>query len=144
LHTEIKLTPDGLRLIELNGRLGGRPPFVLQDVSDVNLFRAAAEVALGGSFSVSGLARCDGVGYWRMLQPPLGATRVRTVAGLPEVRRAPFVDSVRLSRAPGDTVDWREGTDGHVMVVRGRAPDLDSLSETITLIDRTVTIAYDG
>ena len=46
-HTEIKLTPDGPKVIEVNGRLGGRPPFVLRRVSEVNLFAAACRVALG-------------------------------------------------------------------------------------------------
>lgn len=144
LHTEIKLTPDGPRLIEVNGRLGGRPPFVLAQVSDVNLFRAACDVALGNPIAITGLAACRGIGFWRMLQPPCTATRVREVVGLGELGQAPFVDSVALSRAPGDTVDWRDGTGGQVITVRGRVPDLNSLFEAIGSIERTVEIAYDG
>ena len=47
IHTEIKLTADGPRLIEVNGRLGGRPPFVLETVSPVNLFAVTCQVAAG-------------------------------------------------------------------------------------------------
>jgi hypothetical protein len=144
LHTEIKLTPDGPQLIEVNGRLGGRPPFVLKQISDVNLFRAACEVALGQPVSISGLAPCQGVAYWRMLQPPCTASRVRAVVGLGELGQAPFVDSVSLSRSPGDAVDWRDGTGGQVVTIRGRVADLDSLSDAIGSIERTVAIAYDG
>jgi biotin carboxylase len=82
IHTEIKLTPDGPMLIEVNGRLGGRPPFVLHDVSTVNLFRAAFQVAAGIPVRFEGLAPCFGVGFWLMLQPPMAATRVESITGL--------------------------------------------------------------
>jgi hypothetical protein len=144
IHTEIKLTSRGPQLIEVNGRLGGRPPFVLQQVSPVNLWRAACELALGKPVSVSGMAPCEGVGFWRMLQPPCTAQRVRHIEGLDALKDAPFVDSVRLSRSPGDIVDWRDGTGGQVVTVRGRVSDLESLAHAIASIERTVTIAYDG
>jgi hypothetical protein len=143
LHTEIKLSPDGPKLIEVNGRLGGRPPFVLRAVSNVNLFRAACEVALGLPVGGTGVARCDAIAYWRMLQPPRQARRVRSVAGLERLGEASFVDSVRLSRAPGEDVDWRDGTDGKVLTVCGRVGDLSELAEAIDQIERTVAIEYE-
>ena len=143
LHTEIKLTPDGPKLIEVNGRVGGRPPFVLRMISDVNLVRAACEIALGTRVPRHGLTVCDQVAYWRMLQPPVTAVRVRQVSGLGELADARFVDSVRLSRAPGDAVDWRAGTDGKVLTVCGRAADLDELAYAVDEIERTVSIDYE-
>ena len=104
MHTEIKLTPCGPKLIEVNGRLGGRPPFVLRQVSDVNLFRAACEVAAGRSFTLPGPARCTGVGYWRMLQPPVQARRVRTVAGIDEL-----LSGVLRRQRAARPVSWRRG-----------------------------------
>ena len=144
LHTEIKLTPDGPRLIEVNGRLGGRPPFVLRRVSDVNLFQVACRVALGDDISAGGLAQCEGVGYWRMLQPPCSAEQVDDVTGLEDLSAAPYVESVTLARRPGEAVDWREGTGGQIATVRGHVADLDELARAITAIDRTVTVTYDG
>jgi biotin carboxylase len=143
LHTEIKLTPAGPKLIEVNGRLGGRPPFVLGSVSDINLFRVACELALGASMTFPDFASCRGVGYWRMLQPPLTARRVRDVRGLAAISEAPHVDSLRLNRPPSDTVDWREGTDGQVLTVQGRVDDFAQLADAIAFIDRTVEIEYD-
>lgn len=143
LHIEIKLTPDGPQILEVNGRLGGRPPFVLLGVSEVNLFRVACEVALDQPVALNGPVSCRGVAYWRMVQPPLDARRVRDVAGLDELQAAPFVDTVRLTHAAGDDVDWREGTDGQVVIIRGHVDDLDSLAEAIASIDRTVTIEYE-
>jgi biotin carboxylase len=141
IHTEIKLLADGPRLIEVNGRLGGRPPFVLHDVSDVNLFQAACRVAVGQPVSL-GPAQCVGVGFWLMLQPPVWARQVIGVEGLAELAELSGVDSVRLTRPPGSPADWNLGTDSQVVTVRGRVADHPALAEMVDLITRTVTVTY--
>ena len=122
IHTEIKLTPDGPKLIEVNGRLGGRPPFVLRSVSNVNLFQIACRVAVGAPVGVDGLAHCSDVGFWLMLQPPLSARCVAMVEGLNELSGRYGVETVSLMRGPGQAVDWREGTDSQVATVRDASP----------------------
>ena len=49
LHTEIKFTPDGPRVIEVNGRLGGGVPLILEMATGASAPRLAMEVALGPS-----------------------------------------------------------------------------------------------
>ena len=61
-HTELRLTPDGPRIVEVNARLGGDLiPYVGYLATGVDLARAAADVAAGS---------------W----PPLEPTRSRTAA----------------------------------------------------------------
>jgi len=143
IHTEIKLTPEGPKLIEVNGRLGGRPPFVLQSVSSVNLFKVACQVAVGIPVWFEGLAGCRGVGFWLMLQPPMSAHRVATVEGLHELSQLHGVDAVCMDRGPGAAVDWREGTSSQVVTVRGRVANHSVLAETIDSIRHRVNISYD-
>jgi hypothetical protein len=143
IHTEIKLTPEGPKLIEVNGRLGGRPPFVLHSVSSVNLFQVACQVATGAPVSFEGLADCCDVGFWLMLQPPMSAHRVATVEGLNDLSGLHGVEMVSLDRRPGEVVDWREGTKSQVATVRGRVPDHTALAEAIESIRRKVRIGYD-
>lgn len=143
LHTEIKLTPDGPRLIEVNGRLGGRPPFVLQSISDVNLFQVACRLAAGERVHLPRLVKCREVGYWRMLQPPTGASRVLDVRGVTEIRELEHVDSAVVNRGAGQAVDARLGTDGSIVTIRGRVGSLEALAEMIDLIDRSVSIEYE-
>jgi hypothetical protein len=144
MHTEIKLSSTGPRVIEVNGRLGGRPPFVLASVSGVNLFRAACLIALGEDVAFSEPAPTREIGFWRMIQPPETARSVRAVHGIDQVRAAAGVDRVSLDRSPGEPVDWREGTAGHVATVHGRVPDLDALASTIDFIDNTLQFQYAG
>ena len=143
VHTEIKLTPDGPKLIEVNGRLGGRPPFVLQEVSSVNLFQVACAVASGRPVCFHGLVECDGVGFWLMFQPPRAARRVASIDGLGTVRQLPEVKSAYVTRAVGAAVDPREGTDSKVLTVRGRAKDFAGLATTVASIEAAVAIRYD-
>jgi len=130
-------------LIEVNGRLGGRPPYVLDRVSSVNLFQVACDVAVGNPISFDGLAECDGVGFWLMVQPPMAARRVGSVNGLDDVSALPGLDIVSLNRSPGETVDWREGTQSHVVTVRGRADDHDSLEKMFDSIRELLKIDYE-
>lgn len=143
IHTEIKLSADGPKLIEVNGRLGGRPPFVLGSVSRVNLFQVACDIAVGTPVAFAGLAECDGVGFWFMVQPPMSARRVSRVQGLEDLADLPGVDIVSLNRSPGETVDWREGTASNVVTVRGRANDHDALEHTFESISNMLKIDYE-
>jgi biotin carboxylase len=143
VHSEIKLTPNGPRLIELNGRLGGRPPFVLETVSEVNLFQVTCQIALGESISVETLATCGGVGFWRMLQPPASAVQVRSASGVAELLSLASIDQAILNHGPGSPINVAEGTDSATVTVRGRVDDLDQLAATIDMIDRAVQIEYE-
>jgi biotin carboxylase len=143
VHTEIKLTPDGPRLIELNGRLAGRPPFVLRSISDVNLFQAACRIALGEHVHFDGLAECRGIGFWRMLQPPLSAQRVLALRGVADLQQHGSVDDVLVKRAAGQPVELSDGTDGAVVTVTGRVGDLDELAAVIQAIDESIEVDYE-
>jgi biotin carboxylase len=143
VHTEVKLTPEGPRLIEVNGRLGARPPFILQRVSRVNLFLEACLLAVGLSSGVVGPVECSGVGFWFMIQPPVWARRVGTIDGLNQLAEGSGVETVTINRRPGESVDWREGTDGHVLTIRGRVEDHEILAGTIEFIRQTVQLDYE-
>jgi hypothetical protein len=143
VHTEVKLTPEGPRLIEVNGRLGARPPFILQRVSNVNLFLEACLLAVGLSSELVGPVEWLGVGFWFMIQPPVSARRIVAIDGLNRLAEVAGIDMVRISRRPGESVDWREGTDGHVVTIRGRVQDHEALADTIELIRHTVTLDYE-
>jgi biotin carboxylase len=143
LHTEIKLTADGPRLIEVNGRLGGRPPFVLETVSPVNLFAVACQVAAGVPVKFEHPVPTDGVGFWLMMHGPTSARRVRSIEGLDRLAALDGVDVVRTNRGPGEPLDWRSGTDAHVLAVRGRTADHADLAELVATIRRSTVLTFE-
>jgi biotin carboxylase len=142
-HTEVKLTPDGPKVVEVNGRLGGIVPFILGRVSDVNLFQVACKVAIGSPVPFDGLAQCSGVAFWLRFIPPVSARRVVSIEGLDQLVTVPQVDTAVLDKSPGEAVDAAEGTSSVVATVRGRASDHDDLARTIGLVRATLDIRYE-
>jgi biotin carboxylase len=127
LHTEIKLTPEGPRVIELNGRIGGGVPEMLADATGVQLLPIALRLALGETVVFEHMPACAQVGYLLYVQAPLAMTTIREVVGLDRLRALPGVEEVILNRGPGQSVHWRAGNHGHVFSVRGAVPDNETL-----------------
>ncbi|MBV8464262.1 MAG: ATP-grasp domain-containing protein [Acidimicrobiales bacterium] len=142
VHTEVKLTPDGPRIIEVNGRVAGAVPDVLLAAGGPSLLRMAMAAALG-EVPAGGLAACDRVGYRVNLQPPEWARRVRSVRGIDQLPGPPDVASVTLLRQPGDEVDWRRGTDENVVAVIGATGSLDEVHRLRHRIEETVVVDYE-
>jgi biotin carboxylase len=119
LHTEVKLTPDGPRVIEVNGRIGGGVPEMLLDATGVELLPIAIRIALGEAIVFDTMPACTQIGYLLYVQAPAAMHTIRAVDGLDELRARPGVGEVVLNRGPGASVDWRAGNHGHVFSVRG-------------------------
>ncbi len=127
LHTEVKMTPQGPRVIELNGRIGGGVPEMLADASGVELMAMAFRVALGESVVFDSMPVCKQVGYLLYVQAPYAMSTITAVEGLERLRTQAGVQEVTLNRGPGSAVSWRSGNHGHVFSVRGSAPDHEAL-----------------
>jgi hypothetical protein len=143
LHTEIKVTDRGLRVIEVNGRIGGFvAPVMALAVPGMNFFEISQRVALGEDVVVEDVLTTNQVGYVIVAQPPIGASRVVSITGLDVLAQLPGVDSVALSRRPGSDVDWRLGSHEYVYAVLGVAPDHGAVRGVQEFIDHNVVIEY--
>jgi biotin carboxylase len=140
LHTEVKMTPDGPRVIEVNGRIGGGVPEMLADATGVELLPMALRVALGESIAFETMPRCVQVGYLLYVQAPLAMRTIRSVDGLDRLRAHPGVQEVILNRGPGSAVDWRSGNHGHVFSVRGSVADHEALRSLERYVNTEVQI----
>jgi biotin carboxylase len=122
-HTEIKLTADGLRLIEINGRVGGGVPEMLRLAAGVDIMRLTIRAALGLELGVSELPPSTGVAYRFFYQPPSSARRVTAIDGLDRLKQFPGVESVYLHHPPGAEIDARHGTRAYLFAVVGSTAD---------------------
>ena len=127
LHTEVKLTPDGPRVIEINGRVGGGTPAMLAAVTGVDLLPVVMRLALGETVIFDEIPPCSGVVFVLYRHAPASMRQVAAVEGLDRLRSDPRVDRVILNRGPGQTVDWRDGNWGHVFSVHGVVENHDEL-----------------
>jgi biotin carboxylase len=142
-HTEIKFTPSGPQVIEVNGRLGGAVPEMLFEASGVSLMQLSMRVALGEPVIVEGPIPCTRIGWCLIVQPPASARHVVSIEGLDRLAKRPGVNMVRLNHGPGDRLDWRDGTRGYVYLASGVSEDYDRLLETDRFLHEEVLIVYD-
>jgi biotin carboxylase len=142
-HTEIKLTPDGLRVLEVNGRLGGGVPEMLFQATGASLIRLSMRVALGEAIEEDGLIRCSKIGWYFLFQAPSWARRVVSIEGLDRLSELPGVDQVLSNRNPGDDIDLWDGTRHYVYRAYGESPDYESLLEIDRFLHEEVVIVYE-
>lgn len=134
-HTEIKLTEEGPRVIEVNGRVGGWVDDLAVRSGKPSPAAAAIWYALGRTPG-SGLgvppASCSGTVYHYAAIAPKSATRVRALAGLAGLRALPGVHQVAVRARPGQALDWRDGTCANVVIaVTGATGSHEELSALV-------------
>jgi biotin carboxylase len=142
LHTEIKFTPDGPRLIEVNGRVGGGVPEMLGRAADIPLLELTLRVALGEPLRIDGPVATQRVGYRFFLQPPAVSATVAAITGLDAVSDHPGVDTITVHQGPGADLDWKDGSRNHIMAVVGSATDYTELQAVNRLLHQEVTVTY--
>jgi biotin carboxylase len=142
LHTEIKFTPEGPRIIEVNGRVGGGVPEMLMRAAGIPLLELTLRIALGESVHLDGPVSTDRIGYRFFLQPPPMSATIGAIDGIDAVADHPGVDAVSIHQGPGADVDWRDGSRSHVLAVVGAADDYAELQAVDRLLHREVTVTY--
>ena len=142
LHTEVKFTPDGPRLIEVNGRVGGGVPEMLDRAAGIPLLEWTLRIALGEAFVLDGPVATERVGYRFFLQPPAVSATVESIDGLDALTEYPGVEAVSVHRGPGADLDWRDGSRNHIIAVTGAARDHDELLAVDRFLHREVVVTY--
>jgi hypothetical protein len=143
-HTELKLTPAGPRIIEVNGRPPGYTAELLSRATGgrFDLIGTAVRLALGlpgGDLPVL----LDGVTYVYFLQPPREATRLVAMAEAAAAATVPGVRRFEPFVRPGSPIDWRWGTSGHLGLIFGEAADHQAALADVQHAVRALDITYE-
>ena len=108
-HTEVKLTEDGPRIIEVNGRLGG-------NLQDLALRSGSADLVLANGLSALGetvqvkLAEPSKVYFQYIYLAPTQPCRMTAAHGIRTMRKIPGITGYRATVRPGDWVGGGVGT----------------------------------
>ncbi|MEV7929268.1 ATP-grasp domain-containing protein [Kitasatospora sp. NPDC088779] len=132
-HTEVKLTPDGPRVIEVNGRVGGRAVGLLDRALGIDLLALAFELALERGVEPVTAPRPAAVTFEYFIVPPRTVGTVRAIDGADAVRALPGVGEVDVATAPGQPVDWRHPAQ-RLAFVRGAVATHDELLRLVTSV----------
>lgn len=142
LHTEIKFTSEGPRIIEVNGRVGGGVPEMLERSAGVGLLDLTLRVALGETVVIDDLVPTSHIGYRFFLQPPALSGTVGETSGIDMVSEHPSVDQITVHQGPGSELNWRDGSRNHIVAVVGSAADYRELEEVNRLLRDKVVVTY--
>ncbi|WP_344487238.1 hypothetical protein [Glycomyces endophyticus] len=141
VHTEVKLTPAGPRIVEVNGRLGGYVGDVHLRAGGPDLLRDAIAVALGLPVA----ERAPGyraVAFRHYVAAPPYLAVLERLDGIDDLLRVPGVTHVDVRAEAGRVLDWRKGTQECLAVVYGTAPDHRALARTVRRIAAAVRPRY--
>ena len=142
-RTEIKLTPRGRKIIEINGRPTGLTPATVRLASGVPLLQLTMRLALGEQVVVDGPVPCDRIAYRFYREPPLSATSVVGISGLDHLRERPGVLQIDVQKEVGDPVDWRNGSLDRVFQVTGVVDDYAELADHYAACTVATDVTYE-
>jgi biotin carboxylase len=140
-HTEIKLTPDGPRLIEVNGRLGGGINELAGRAFGLSLVEVAGRIALGERVEVPDFY--TGRAYFQLCHPaPRRAVTVHGIEGTETVRDIPGVTLYRPYARPGTPYPGGVQT-LELDIVMGETADVTGLAPVIAKVDSTLRYRFE-
>jgi biotin carboxylase len=140
-HTEMKFTSEGPRIIEVNGRIGGGIPEMVELAGgNESILRLGMDLALGVPRDVR--PRYSRIGWWRAITPPVSANRIEAITGLETLKHLPGVDQVIVNRGAGEAVDWRQGYRDFVVQVYGSGADYEEVERQCASVDRAISVTY--
>jgi len=142
-NTDLIITPDGPRVLEVNGRIGGQIPTLLELAGASPLLPEAMRFAVRESDGDVAPLRTENVSFCAMCQAPMEARRLVGLSGLDVVTQLPGVTEVSLYCRVGDALDWRWGTASRLLTVYGVANDHDHLCELYEQIQRSIVASYE-
>ncbi|MDF3139922.1 ATP-grasp domain-containing protein [Streptomyces sp. T21Q-yed] len=128
VHTEFKLTPDGPRVIEVNGRIGGGVTELLHYSADYDVVADLAAVAVGRASLAAPRHRRHAA--FLTPQPPHTATHVARAPEAAHLLSLPGVVSADVLCQAGSPTDWRRGTSANLARVFAVAETIDDLLAT--------------
>ncbi|MFH7334840.1 ATP-grasp domain-containing protein [Streptomyces sp. KHY 26] len=139
-HTEIKLTPDGPRLIEVNGRLGGGINELSVRAQKFDLIELAGRVALAERPELPALYQ--GRAYFQLFHPaPRTPGTLLGIDGADEVKRLPGVTLYRPYARPGTALPGGVQT-LELDIVMGEADDVPELAAIAKDVDATLRYRF--
>ena len=136
-HVEVKPSPTGLEVIEVNGRIGGYIAKAVHYGTGQDLARLGLASALGRAPAVElDWHRCVQA---LLFQAPADARRIVRSPSRRELSRLPGVIAIESVSAVGAEVHWRTGTLGLVAAVWLTADDHDELHRRVVRTSEFLT-----
>ena len=137
---ELKLTPDGPRVIEVNGRMGAWDNDVVTRGGGRSPLDAALAL-LAGLPVLPPAEEPQERTFAYVENPPVGASHVDREERK-ELLATEGVEAVKVHKPRGSTVDWRLGAASSVATITGQCDSLDALAALAQHLRKRKWIGY--
>lgn len=142
LHTEIKLTADGPRLIEVNGRIGGYIHELYARAWETNIVELITRAACGAAWELP-TAPQEGVHFQHTSQPHPMATHFLGVDGSRAVARMDGIVGYRRLAQPGSELPSDSRTHD-LDLLSGWSPSHDGMLDLLDACRRALAFRFDS
>ncbi|MFD5141912.1 acetyl-CoA carboxylase biotin carboxylase subunit family protein [Streptomyces sp. NPDC058401] len=139
-HTEIKLTADGPRIIEVNGRLGGGLADLTLRATGLNLIEVAGRIALGRPVTPTPV-NPDRVYFQFSTPAPREPCRLDRPRGVAELRRIPGITGYLPLVRRGTELPGGVST-SFLDIVGGHAADHTGMVATVEEVKKTLAYEF--
>jgi predicted ATP-grasp superfamily ATP-dependent carboligase len=146
IHTEIKMTPSGPRVVEINGRLGGGISKLIERIGGPSLNSWVMRLALGHEVGTFPVLDETGISFFYFAVAPESAMSLETISGiseLNEMKRQLGIDEIQVNVRPGAAVSIQQTSfTAYVVRIDGLVSSHQELAATITKIDETLQMTW--
>jgi biotin carboxylase len=139
VHTEIRISDHGPRLIETHLRPAGqRLPDIVRRTTGVDIFEAAVELAMGVRPAIE--PRPGGYAGYQCVYSSRSGT-LRAVHGLGNAEAVPGIYGVEVVTAIGERIETLpEHTQQNIAYIHAEGPDYDYVRRQLSLAAAAVTV----
>lgn len=137
IHTEIKLTENGPRIIEINGRVGGGINEMAKMSFNISLFAVAARIAMGQPVKLPQNYLSNDIFFNISHIAPTQPCEIVTITGEQELNEIPAISFYRSYIWPGSRLPGGTQTN-EINIILGHVPDHNEFLNIYHLVGRTL------
>jgi ATP-grasp domain len=146
IHTEIKMTPSGPRVVEINGRLGGGISKLIERIGGPSLNSWVMKLALKNPVAKFPTLEDAGISFFYFAVAPEFATSLETMSGiseLNEMKNELGIDEIHVNIRPGTVVSTQQTSfTAYVVRIDGMVSTHHELATTLAKIEETLTMTW--
>ncbi|GAB6989656.1 ATP-grasp domain-containing protein [Paenibacillus pini] len=133
-HTEIKITEEGPKIIEVNGRMGGYVSEILKRATGIDLISLTLQISLNKEVVIES-DPIKKVYYQIFLTPPIVENGIyQGITGLDQMSNYKDVIHIKITKKEGEIIDSRLGTENNIGIVYGESDNFQEFDTTINLV----------
>jgi predicted ATP-grasp superfamily ATP-dependent carboligase len=146
IHTEIKMTPAGPRIVEINGRLGGGVSKLIERIGGPSMYVWVMRLALGQEVGTFSVREDSPISFFHFVVAPESATGIVSASGIEELgamKDQLGIDEIQVNFQPGDAVSTQQTSfTANVIRIEGVVPSYQDLTATLEKIKATLQLTW--